>query len=223
MSVKINYLLNKSGTITLPEEKITWFNTKTNQIAETKLPEKTFQIIDTSNTASAEVIPMTTLRTPASPAAQKTSVVQKTSKAQHTFHHHIAWHIIVLSALLCISLTCFLIHKIKTRQPNPLKPLKKACFSNQPQAAHRALLIWAQQLWPKANILNLDGIITQTQNIALQKALQLLSKALFQPALQQAWEGKTLWMAIQSLYKTKKRKTTDAVSLDNKLPPLNPA
>jgi hypothetical protein len=135
--------------------------------------------------------------------------------------HGIVLHTALFMTFLLLSLILVLANKTRTRQQNPLKPLKKACLANHPEAAREALLNWAKQTWPDSKILNLDDIIQHTPNNALTHALQALSEALYQTKKTPLWQGHVLWLAVQAISKTKRAQSPKASKISN-LPPLNP-
>jgi hypothetical protein len=213
MTIKINYLLNQPGTVTIPEQKITWFNTETNQPSNATLPAKTLQIIADANTQVS----------PASPIALPLSPIQKPvlDKKNTAFMHGVVLHMALFATFLLLSVIFFFSNKTRARPPNPLKPLKKACLGNNPVAAREALLAWAQHIWPDKKILNLDDIIQQAPNDKLIHALQSLSESLYQTKKTSLWQGHILWLAIQSIPK-KSYTPSSKKSKNVHLPPLNP-
>ncbi|MDX2345249.1 MAG: BatD family protein [Legionella sp.] len=216
VTIKINYLFNHSGAITIPEQQFVWFNTETQQTSKVTLPAKTFQIIADSSSAPTAPTPLATpTSTTEKPQLQP---IQKNP----AFLHGLIFHIALFATFLLLSCICILSKK-KIAQPNRLRPLKKACRRNHPEAAREALLHWARQTWPNASILNLNDIIQQTTNSTLANALHALSETLYQNKKSVSWEGNTLWLAIQACTKQKKSHASKK-SIDNlnHLPPINP-
>jgi len=84
--------------------------------------------------------------------------------------------------------------------------------------AKQALLRWAALQWPDERITTLEEVAQKTDDSALKKQTLLLSEALYNPAKQGRWSGKSLWKAITRYRKTKRTKR----SMDN-LPPINPS
>lgn len=220
-TIKVNYLLNHPGTITIPEQYIIWFNTDTMQKMEAKLPAKTLHIIpDINHSSSSSTADSTAF---IKPAKQEKSL----KKQAYSLSSAIVFHAILLVVFLSVSLIAFIVkrkyaHSIqKNRTKNQLlKQLKKACHANHPEAARDALLLWAQHAWPNVRILNLDDINQHAANTALYDALRTISEALYHPEKTRTWQGKVLWMAITKSLKERHKKRPKPPP--NTLPPINP-
>jgi hypothetical protein len=220
-TLKINYLFNQPGDVSIPKQHISWFNTITKQKETITLPEKKLRIIADINHISAQ---------PIKPEASQTTPELRTlDKALDKPNHIILFaRLIILSALALLGLLV-LFYKRKARQSiqnkstqtQLLKTIKAACLANQPEAAHKALLAWAQHAWPDHNILNLNDIIKNARHIALTEALNKLSKALYQPQNTTLWQADMLWTAIQSVSKQRNNRHRKK-SNPTQLPPLNP-
>ena len=218
-TIKITYLLNKAGSITIPAQKIMWFNTETQLQSTATLPAKTLQIIPDPNSRPetptiSRSAPLTTIKKPSAP---KPSII-----------HGLIFHAALLSVLICLGLIILIATRKKSRasqhktskQPS-LKALKKACLSNQPQTARDALLAWAKEKWPDINILNLDDVMAHAENSALTKTLHTLSKALYCGKKTAAWQGRELWLAVLATSKKHKMQSNKKPESDP-LPPINP-
>ena len=222
-TLKINYLLSHTGPITIPEQTIAWFNTQTGQKTEVTLPARILQVTPEPGSTSST----TPTKPPKVESPETTSDIQKPLPIQkHEILHRLALHITLLVVFLLFGLCIFVIKKAKrcaikkqTSQRAYLKPLKKACLSNQPKATRDALLIWAKHAWPDAQILNLDDMISLASNQPLTEALHTLSKALYHPKQAAPWQGKDLWSAIQNIHAKKPRHKT---AQKNPLPPIHP-
>jgi hypothetical protein len=220
--IKINYLLNHSGTITIPEQKITWFNTETQKKSIATLPEKILYIAPDAAQNSSDIEPTV------QPLAPRTEATKKPLPSKRLITHSLLQHTALLAAILGIGFIMLLLKKIlqtarqKKREKHiPIKALKKACVQNNPAAARAALLIWAKKIWPHTRILNLEDIIHQADDAALTNALHALSEALYHPKQTSTWPGATLIQAIYTFSKQqhpKRKKTKPA----NPLPPINP-
>ena len=220
-TLKINYLFNQPGDVSIPKQHISWFNTITKQKETITLPEKKLYIIADINHISAQPIKPE--------ASQTTPELRILDKALESPSHIILFaRLITLSALVFLGLLV-LFYKRKARQSiqnkstqtQLLKIIKAACLANQPEAAHKALLAWAQHAWPDHNILNLNDIVKNARHIALTEALDKLSEALYQPQNAALWQADMLWTAIQSVSKQRNNRHRKK-SNPTQLPPLNP-
>jgi len=216
-TMKINYLFNQTGQVTLPEQTVTWYNTETGKTEHSTLPKRILHITaraSTSTQASPDI---------KTPEPKKTKTISTTSKL--TFKHALAFHLALVCLFLASVLFVFL--KYLNRKHKRLikhrafKTLSKACRSNQPQASHDALFTWAKLAWPEDSLLNLDDICQSASNSELSKHIKILSAALYDAAQSNPWEGEKLYAALRQLTKKRLRRTKKPTDPDD-LPPINP-
>lgn len=216
IDIKVTYLLNQSGQITLPEVKLPWFNTKTGKEEIAGLPAKTVSVFatKTKNPPASPVTKVTSNQTTPSEVV-KSSSMDKTGPI-------LPWLIAGLCALAwMITLVLWKWPRTKksslsnNKAPN-LKALQKACKDNNPQAARDALLHWAQARWPQAELINLGGIAPYVDYPPLEQEIKRLSQVLYQDQKEIHWTGAKLWSAINRLPQKKKPRE------DDPLPPTNP-
>ena len=216
-TVKITYLFNQTGQVTLPEQTVTWYNTETGKTEHSTLPERILKITARASTSTHTSPDIKT------PEPQKAKAITTTSA--FTFKHALVIHL----ALVCLFLASvmFVFLKYLNRKHKRLlkhrafKTLSKACRSNQPQASHDALFAWAKLAWPKDSLLNLDDIAQLASNPHVSKQIKILSAALYDAAQATPWEGEQLYTALRQLTKKRRRRTKKS-SLPNDLPPINP-
>ncbi len=221
-TIKINYLLNHSGDIIIPEETITWFNTETQQKTTVSLPARTLHVTpDIVHQKVENSLPPKAKTTLSAAEAPSPTAPQRST----TFMHELVFHIALLSIFVIGCILFFFTQK--RRAPTPLRPkvhlkaLKNACRTHQPDKTRDALLAWARTVWPNHPMLNLDDIIQQTNNSNIETALHQLSEALYHPQKSAAWQGNNLWDAIQDFAKSH-RGTSKKKTIKNPLPPINP-
>ncbi|KTD69582.1 KQDN repeat-containing protein [Legionella steelei] len=218
--IKVTYLFNKAGKITIPELKLPWFNTETGKEEVASLPAKTFEVIST-NTAPATDTKQPAVRKNehAAQPAQLTS--ESTSPTQ------ITWAWIVAALFACAWLFTIALWAWQKRNKNTgkgqyktaLNELHKACTQGNPQRARDALLKWASLQWPDAPILNLTDLTRLTTDVPFKKQIQILSQVLYKSKEKTLWRGDELWRSIQQMKKNNTNKKEDK----NNLPPINPA
>ncbi|MFZ4076958.1 MAG: BatD family protein, partial [Legionellaceae bacterium] len=122
-TVKLTYLFNTQGSITLPGFSITWFNTQTQKEEKAELPSRTLQIAAQKKPLKKEI----------KPARQ--------AKAHPTNYLALTWiGMFILGLTLCSGFFYFR----KNKKASPLHELKLACKKNQPFQAEQALLAWAK-------------------------------------------------------------------------------
>lgn len=219
-TVKLTYLFNQPGPVTIPELQLPWFNTATGQSNIARLPARHFTI--TPPTASGPSLNSpSTLSHPQKTGSTVTGQSPSSSVGSEHLPNNIGWLLAAVFAGAWM-ITLFLWGRYQRKQginpkQKPLKLVQEACLANDPYAAKEALLAWAREKWPASNYLNLTDIIKKIDDVNLKKQLNKLSQALYQLS-PQPWEGKELWHAIAAYRVKPLRKSTK----DNSLPPLYP-
>ena len=215
-AVKVTYVLNKSGRVTLPPIRLKWFNTVSGNTEVASLPERTMTVEATKSVNEA-----------ANRASQQPdAAAQQSSVAKGDVHNNyqmIAW--IAVGLALAWALTLFLWWRRGYQTVSPrfsngliLKRIKDACANNNPVQARDAILCWAKLHWPNTALLSINDFIKFTHPSALEKQLHLLSLTLYRQDASVVWRGEDLW---QSILAFKPIKTSKKIKLDN-LPPINP-
>lgn len=219
-SIQVTYLLNQPGTITIPELKLPWFNTKTGQNAQAILPARTLEVLPDAHQKSnpdpskpAETIEPSPQITPV-PALPTPSVSQRAD--------NLAWWLAAGFAIAWLA-TVLLWWRHRSRanqvhQRQNLKALQQACQNNHPAMARDALIRWAACRWPDVQFLNLDDVTKKITSPGFKKQIAILSDVLYSPAQKTAWQGAALWEQILAHQKKK----TVRQSKNNDLPPMNP-
>ncbi|MDD5215283.1 MAG: BatD family protein [Methylococcales bacterium] len=199
---KIAFIPAKVGNYTLPAIQISWFNTRTQKIEIATLPEMNLMVAGTENTPQAQT-PATTqaveekqiLITP-TPVIQRP--ILETSKS--TF----IWQTIAIFSTFGWLITLgFLFFKYKTvpkKMNEPIespaeislnvcvKQLKKACMTDDAQAAKIALLEWGKLQF---NEISLGAIAPHCEARLRDEILQL--NATLYAKEPQVWKGRELF------------------------------
>lgn len=216
--IKVTYLFNKAGRVTIPELKLPWFNTETGKEEIASLPEKTIEVsassADSANTGQGA--PATEQK----PAPKAKDEIKTAAPTQSNW----AWFVAALFAFAWI-LTLVLWGWQKTRKHSgrgqnkaSLKALHKACIEGNPRNTRDALLKWAHFNWPDAPILNLTDLSRLTQDASFKKQVQILSEVLYKNQGKSMWRGDELWRSIQAL----KNSNNQTQKKTSALPPINP-
>lgn len=212
ITLTITYLFNQPGTVSLPEVLIPWYDVTNKKIETSRLPPHTFTI---QAAGTATIKPETpSHHTALSPKADTTS-----SSNQFYF---ILLGLILALLLLTIFAYWHLRKKalVQTRQPSSPSQrkaraiLKSACLKNDPKATQTALIQWAKAFWPEASIMHLSQMTDLYPDDDLKAAILQLEKALY-GATRSAWEGKELWLIINTITRSPK------IVRSKRLPPLN--
>lgn len=188
----------RSGALLINAVQVTWWNTRTHQVEQAKLPAGEVNISPVASALSAP----------------NTIVIDHKDKVYF-------WRYV--SAALAVSTLLFVVLWLRARrrpaiirapssegqtQKALLDDLRKACQNHNPQGARQALDAWAR---------------TQPESVSemavrysvLADALDDLNAALYS-AQGQIWQGETLWDAISTL------PDLNAQAGANSLPPLYP-
>ncbi len=223
-TMKVTYLLNRDGRITIPALEVPWFNTETGKTEITSLPAHTLMV--KANKAAQPAKASSSLLGKASSLSSKTT---KTSIDNTTttpaLPRSFVWAFVTGFGLAfgLMGLVWWLWPgkgvKRNSQSSAAIKRLEDACQKNRPIHARDALLAWARSQWPEAKILNLNDIAILTRDASLKKHLQALTQVLYHSKQTAAWEGDGLWRCFNAYRQLKPGKTQKA---STRLPPINP-
>ncbi|WP_454784908.1 BatD family protein [Legionella sp. WA2024007413] len=214
--IKVTYLFNKAGKITIPELKLPWFNTETGKEEIATLPAKTFEVTPSNTTNITQpLIPKN------QPVTQSTKTVSESITSSTKFNW--AWIVAALFGLAW--LVTLALWGWQRRHKNTgsgqyktaLNNLHKACRQANPQKARDALLKWANLYWPDAPILNLTDLTRLTTDATFRKQVQILSQVLYKNKEKTLWRGEELWRSVEQLKKHNRNKKEP----EDALPPMN--
>lgn len=221
--IKVSYLFNKSGKVTIPELKLPWFNTTTGKEEFATLAPRSFEITPSATMRTTE--PHTT-QTASLSSQHPISTTQDESATGLSLPETNYWPWIFASFFAfawLVTLGLWRQQKHNRRQgkgayKKALNKLHTACKQGNTQEARNALLKWAREHWPDAPILNLGDLNHLINNAQLKKQIQILSQALYQDTGTSLWHGDELWRSVQEFKKTPYHhpQKTDV------LPPINP-
>lgn len=211
-TIKVTYLFDKAGKITIPAFKLPWFNTLTGRVSTAELPAKTLEV-----KASGTVPAAASTSKPDTPVTAQ----PQTDAVNAEKHSNLAWWLVAaltLGWLLTIALWWFWQSSYtKNRSANVYKKLRTACLANDAEQSKDALIAWANGIWPTTNLLNLGDITKVVRDTALKKHINQLSYALYN-GKSQPWRGEELLRAVHAF---KPPKVADK-NTRGSLPPINP-
>ncbi len=219
--IKVTYLLNETGRITIPALQVPWFNTNTGKEERATLPARTIEIEAVKGRAPQA-------KTMSSPASIKKTSAFRSIKSLPPYLEKqsvgLAWWLaggFALAWLVTLVLwwsrrSAFVSGRSKRRV---LKRLHHACKNNNPNQAEDALLCWARMQWPQVEFLHVHHLAKWVYDTTLKKQLFLLSEAIYsQGSRSERWRGDMLWRSLIAYLRT--RPTTKGKNSD--LPPINP-
>jgi hypothetical protein len=218
--IKVTYLFNKSGKITIPKLKLPWFNITTGKEEIASLASKTLEI-----TPSVTAISKTSSPKEATEINESSIEPKEISLDLPLSHQNYwPWLIAIFFALAWIvtlgkwKWQKYHPNKTKRSYKKTLNELHQACLQGNPQSARDALLKWAKKQWPDASILSLGDITSLLTDPQLKKQIHILSQVLYQDAKKSLWRGDELWRTIQSF----KPLSYEHQNKNYILPPINP-
>jgi hypothetical protein len=211
---------NTTGELEVPEVRLPWWNSQTNQLDYATLPARTLKVTG-DPAASVSAPPRVTASTQSDIAAVPLST-------NNTSVSPWAWNYLssmLLALWLCSTLLLVMLWQgTKRNEPAAGTPsrvrfnaskLQQACQQNDAQTAKAELLRFAHQQLDQ----RLSALIPLSKLIddnALSREIMRLNQALY-GAVQSDWQGQALWQCWQQYRKSQPGDTTDST-----LKPLYP-
>ena len=202
---------NKAGELELPEVRLPWWNSQTNQLDYATLPARTLKVAGE---------PQASVPALANPAATAAGDRAATSVSTGTLNASSPWtwnylSSVLLALWLCSSVLLLLWQRSKHNEPAVTAPsrvrfnaskLQQACQQNDARAAKAELLRFAhQQLDQRLSALTpLSKLISDT---ALSHEIMQLNQALYGTATS-GWQGQALWQCWQQYRKNQPEDAT---------------
>lgn len=220
---RVAYIPTQAGEITLPELTVRWWDTQKQHLRTTTLAAKTITILPTA--APSNPTPPLVPKPSAQPLTASTPVVDATQSSPW-----LLWLLLITTAGWVVTLFAWWRSRmpmmsaeaegtvaVDTQQAKAyLQSLRQACNQNDAHAANKALLAWANALWPDIAIRNLGDILHRVEPGTFSHALTELQQCLYAANAQQ-WQGQALWDAFKHVKSIKTHKCGKSTSA---LPPL---
>lgn len=212
------YIPGKSGEIVLPAISVPWFNVKTQQTETARIPE---QKVFVGGKASAAMQSQT-----AAPAAAQPDAAQMKKAATPEMLNQLPQKNIYLLlgvAFILGILLSYAVMKILGRRSianenikvNPLREIRDAAAQKDLRKLRDAVLLWAKDRYPEAQIFSLDDVEKQANAQVFSRELEKLGEALYADK-DADWNAEQFLKAFDKVNKTKIRKKND----DELLPKL---
>lgn len=219
MTLEVTLIPNLAGEVTLPEIRLPWWNTETNQEEVAVLPEQSFNVAQ----GDAPVIQQNAQAATNNPTAIPSPVANQPMDAKSTsplmdngvdraetepgVWDKAAWLIVglalLMGALLGGVVTFYLSRKNPTSKTEPeivpvtqsfsMSDLKTACQKNDAVAAREALAAWAQHSFPESRQLN---AVLGKVSPELREAITELNRCCYS-AEPGKWNGKELVRLVE--------------------------
>ena len=233
---RIAFVPTAPGDISIPEIRITWWNTHRNTLEQAHVAAQHFTILAAPHPAT-EV-------TTTTPVVNKEQTANSTAattvtKVNHTTDTHAqsssnfwivglclaGWFTTIIIwqwpriAKLLSSQTRTTNHtqSIKPKQTIVLQGIQQACEQDDPKTLQLALLAWAKETYPQQTFRTLADIYPITDDPSCIKTLQAIDKACYTG---ESWQGMTAWSALQPLLQAVNTPTKTAQK--KLLQPLHP-
>lgn len=210
---KVAYIPSKAGEYRLPAVQIDWFNTQTGKVETASLPAVTIEAVAAAGANSQ----------PKPQAAETVPGGAEAPPAVNDGDVRVWQWLSGFLALGWLSSGMWLYRKLartpavtapassrtaKAEPVNAEKALKKACFTNDPNEAKRALLLWGKSRF------SADSLASLAANCSppLAEQIRQLNRALYAPQ-RRDWDGQALWQAfsVQRLSPVESAESADAV------------
>jgi len=216
---KIAFLPTQPGHYTLPAVEVTWWNTRSDTLETTRVPEREVEVLPgaAAQTAPAPAAPGDARAHQGAPVAA--TPVATVAPATNQLLWITATITLAAAWLLTLSLWWWSARHRRGEAPHTApqvdppdiraarRQLQDACERNDAIAAQRALLAWAQSRWPHADA-GAWHELRSASGPALAGELEVLEHALY--GRQSAgWTGATLWRSFcaEAPAPTSKRKS----------------
>lgn len=218
-TIKVTYLFNRAGDVTIPEIRLPWYNTDMGREETAKLPPRTFHIA-AKPSSSQNAPPHPEVKGEhAMPTAQPSS---KEAVDAHSIASPIGWGAAIffgMAWLLTLIAFWFRPKYLKNHSKRrSIKSLHEACIRNNPHKARNALIRWASLHWPDKETLDLYDVVKRVHDPKFKKQLHLLTEALYGAEKQKPWRGAELWIGFAEYRQKKKAQPNKSYNL----PPINP-
>ena len=231
------FIPSQAGIFTLPEITIDWWDVVNNRQQTAVLPAREIKVIK-ADAASSETDPRqtnSTTKTSEKTASNSTNTTSGLTSTAQTRGTTQLWQRISATLLLAWIITLILWYKTrhrleprlqngeiktKNRQPANRDTIKKACYDNNPQETHQAILNWAAASWPQNPPTNLKTVATRLNNPAINKSFANLEETLYSPTAK-TWDGNKFWQMITNDLQIK-TPTKSSRKQKEGLPPLYP-
>jgi len=214
------------GTLTLPDFKIPWWDTSSQQRRVATLPGRTIKVLPASagsgNPAAVPATPApskpTTAAAATPPATPAPDADTSAAPAPQTGTRPAYWPWLAGAALAAWLVTLLLWLRARGhRHDRPARPaavsraapsrrqmlaqhrthVQNACLSNDPKAARAALLDWAAVQWPDAPPRGLSGLAAQVADAAAQRTIVALDRTLYDGSASHGWDGRSAWPVLE--------------------------
>lgn len=239
---KTAIIATRPGSYHIPDRKISWWNTQTNQMQEETIPGFKIQVLAAQGQSTPEALSLSQPVPENNPVRQSRdrnlpSIPVTTPLLQNPWF----WSTLGIGIIYVLSLILFLVWRTKVAHENTaaatssandnpkaqqkqlLKELNHYCKNNLAKDAMHSLIQWANLYFHKSGSLkftSLSDISRKLDDKALAKAIKHLDAAIYAPNQSGQWQGDELLKSLKAFLQAQNKEPS---SDPYKLPPLNPA
>jgi hypothetical protein len=198
----IALIADQPGQFALPELRVSWWDTRTNQLRQTQLPARTLTV----EPAAGGKPPATTTARPRSQPAVPGPAPTPASPQGRPVLSPWAWVSLAMALLWIVTLAVWLYFRrrrtppaasnVRPPQPaaersqsDPQAAFRAACRANDPAAARTNVLLWANLKTSGERISGLNALASRLDNPALTALLRSLDRACYRGG---DWDGAAL-------------------------------
>jgi BatD DUF11 like domain len=235
----IALIADEPGQFTIPELRLSWWDTRTNQTREAVVPAQTITMLPAAGAAGAVQAPTQSPQavsaTPGSnqsrsPPAASTAPKSQPSATNASGGNLWKWISLAFAALWLGTLAAWLAsRRRKHRGPTDATPkgagpvtdnetsagplrsaFLAACRDNDALAARRSLLLWANAAWAGPRIRGVNALAKLLDDAQIARQLQALDRACY---ASEPWNGAALASALTTLPLPRRAKLQDESGL----------
>jgi len=201
----IALIAGQPGHYTMPPVKLSWWDTINNVQREATLPAHEFDVLPAVNGAGGLITPQSAA-TAKSPAILPASSAAASAPSRSMLDFPVwLWIVLGCIALSIIALLAWWSVRLKKNNSQPrivveprlrqgdaaakFKEFHKDCMANNPQAARRHLLEWAQMHWPVDPPIGLNALAQLLDDPDIVELLRELDRCCYTDS---PWQGEKL-------------------------------
>ena len=223
-TLKFALVPTRPGTLTLPEIRLDWWDTRTDRARVAVIPARTIEVTPAPGGASSPSTPMASTASPV-PASTPEPVSAPESKPRPMSETDRGWGLWPWLALIVVlaggwGATLYLWQRERRArtanrstdtsvrgapsEPPPAAPgldparraFRAACLARDPRAARTALIDWARARWPDRNPTGLEALDTGFDDPEVHAILRAIDRAIYAPP-GETWDGETAWKRLE--------------------------
>jgi hypothetical protein len=208
---KTALIVSPPGAYRMPAVEIPWWNTRTDRMEIARLPERTLTVLPSAQAPASEASPapaMPEASPPPAPAPVAPPATGSQTPAQAPTGNPWFWLAVLFGAGWLATAAAWRFSRKPGRARTPasgpdaapserqvIAAVERACRTNDPLAARRALVAWAAHRWPDAPVGAED--LGRRCGGELGREIGLLNRSLYGRSGTE-WQGQGLWRSFRA-------------------------